>query len=153
MLWHLNKMAMDYVRMNASVKGTPNMTSTSVSGSMTVLLPNSTLEPGYPRNISVKTARRWLHQLGFEIITPHKGIFIDGHEREDVVEYCKESVSAKDDRNYSTSHRQRQNEMRSNAFAAQTQTCLHPPHPSNGLGTVNAQSMEAKLLKGVTLQC
>ena len=32
---------------------------------------------------------RWLHQLGFEIITPWKGIFIDGHEREDVIEQRK----------------------------------------------------------------
>ena len=37
--------------------------------------------------MSVETARRWLHHVGFEIITPRKGIFIDGHERDDVVEY------------------------------------------------------------------
>ena len=54
------------------------------------LLPNSTLEPGYPRSISVETGRRWLHELGFEIITPRKGIFIDGHERQDVVDYRKQ---------------------------------------------------------------
>ena len=53
------------------------------------LLPNCTLEPGYPRKISVETARRWLRQLGFEIITPRKGIFIDGHERDDVIVYRK----------------------------------------------------------------
>ena len=51
------------------------------------LLPNSTLEPGYPQNISLETARKWLHQLSFEFITPQKGIFVDGHERDDVVEY------------------------------------------------------------------
>lgn len=53
------------------------------------LLPNSTLEPGYPRKISVETGRKWLHELGFEIITTHKGIFYDGHERDDVVEHRK----------------------------------------------------------------
>ena len=51
------------------------------------LLPNSTLEQGYPQNISLETARKWLHQLSFEFITPQKGIFVDGHERDDVVEY------------------------------------------------------------------
>ena len=44
------------------------------------LLPKCTLEPGYPRKVSVKTTGRWLHHLGFEIITPCKGIFIDGHD-------------------------------------------------------------------------
>lgn len=51
----------------------------------TELLPNLTLEPGFPRKISVRTAHRWLRALGFEVITPRKGIFIDGHERPDVV--------------------------------------------------------------------
>ena len=50
------------------------------------LLPNSTLEPGFPRNISAATARRWLHELGFQVIKTRKGIFIDSHERKDVVE-------------------------------------------------------------------
>ena len=54
------------------------------------LLPNSTIEPGFPRKIAVETARKWLHQLGFEVLTVRKGIFIDGHEREDVVLYRKE---------------------------------------------------------------
>ena len=34
--------------------------------------------------------QRWLHHLGFEVITPRRGIYYDGHEREDVVEYRKE---------------------------------------------------------------
>ena len=54
------------------------------------LLPNSTLEPGYPRKVSVETAHKWLHQLGFEVLSAKKGIFIDGHEREDVAAYRKE---------------------------------------------------------------
>ena len=49
------------------------------------LLPNFTLEPGFPQKVSVETARTWLHHLGFEVLTPKKGIFIDGHERPDVV--------------------------------------------------------------------
>ena len=53
------------------------------------LLPNSTLEPGFPRKIGLETARKWLHHLGFEVLTANKGIFIDGHERDDVVESRK----------------------------------------------------------------
>jgi len=49
------------------------------------LLANETLEPGCPRKISVETARHWLHELGFEVLTAKKGCFVDGHEREDVV--------------------------------------------------------------------
>ena len=54
------------------------------------LLPNSTIEPGFPRKIAIETARKWLHELGFEVVTARKGIFIDGHEREDVVTYRKQ---------------------------------------------------------------
>ena len=90
-LWQneeLNKKASDYVRANQNIKGKPNMTVTEFCKWINNdLLPNSTLEPGYPRNISLETARRWLHQLGFQFITPRKGIFVDGHERDDVVEY------------------------------------------------------------------
>ena len=51
------------------------------------LLPNETLEPGFPRKVLVKTARRWMHEIGFEVITKKKGTFVYGHERDDVVEY------------------------------------------------------------------
>ena len=30
------------------------------------LLPNETLEPGFPRRVSVETARKGLRQLGFQ---------------------------------------------------------------------------------------
>ena len=51
------------------------------------LLPNSVLEPGFPRHIGVETARKWLHELGFEVLDKKKGVYIDGHEREDVVKH------------------------------------------------------------------
>ena len=57
------------------------------------LLPNSTIGPGFPRKIAIETARKWLHELGFEVLTARKGIFIDGHEREDVVTYRKPTPS------------------------------------------------------------
>ena len=51
------------------------------------LLPNMTLEPGYPRSVSVETAQKWMHKLGFEVVCAKKGTFFDGHEREDLVKY------------------------------------------------------------------
>lgn len=33
----------------------------------------------------METARKWLHHLGFMVLDPKKGIFIDGHEQDDVV--------------------------------------------------------------------
>lgn len=54
------------------------------------LLPNVTLEPGFPRKTSPETARKWLHHLGFEVLTAKKGIFIDGDECPDVVAYRTE---------------------------------------------------------------
>ena len=50
------------------------------------LLVNETLEPSFPRKISVETARHWLHELGFEVLAAKKGCYVDGHERDDVVE-------------------------------------------------------------------
>ena len=55
-----------------------------------VLLPK-VLEnhPDAPCTVSVRTASRWLHKLGFEKLSTKKGVYIDGHERSDVVEYRK----------------------------------------------------------------
>ena len=39
-----------------------------------------------PSNISISTACRWLHKLGFKPSSSRKGVYIDGHERDDVVE-------------------------------------------------------------------
>ena len=76
-----------YVRENAAPRGRPNL----IVGAFchwvnNDLLPNSILEPGYPRRVSVETARKWLHDLGFDVLQLSKGVFIDGHERPDVVE-------------------------------------------------------------------
>ena len=93
-LWsneELNKHAAEYVRANTAVKGKPNMTVIDFCKWVNKsLLPNLTIEPGFPRKIAVETVHKWLHQLGFEVLTVRKGIFIDGHECEDVVLYRKE---------------------------------------------------------------
>ena len=39
--------------------------------------------------ISENCARWWLKKLGYELTTVKKGIYVDGHERPDVVEYRK----------------------------------------------------------------
>ena len=43
------------------------------------------LEPGLPQKASVETAQNWLHEMGFELLTARKGIFIDGHKQPDIV--------------------------------------------------------------------
>ena len=63
-----------YVRANAAPRGRPNLTSSAFCQWVNNdLLPNSILEPGYPRIVSVKTARKWLHELGFDILQFSKG--------------------------------------------------------------------------------
>lgn len=43
--------------------------------------------------VSSRTAGRWMNHLGFHAQEPKKGIYVDGHEREDVVKYRKTFVS------------------------------------------------------------
>ena len=92
-LWknkELNKKAREYVQANAAIKGRPNLTAPVFCRWVDEsLLPNTTLEPGFPWKVGLETARLWLHHLGFEVLTVQKGVFIDGHEREDVVESRK----------------------------------------------------------------
>lgn len=42
-----------------------------------------------PIEIMSRTARKWLHRLGFEYKDVKKDVFVDGHERSDVIEDCK----------------------------------------------------------------
>ena len=59
-LWQneeLNKKAVEYVQDNISVKGRPNLTTVTFCQWVNeCFLPNCTLEPGFPRNISLETA-------------------------------------------------------------------------------------------------
>ena len=54
------------------------------------LLPSYHLPPNLPRTISLCTATRWLHKLGFRPQSHKKGAYVDGHERGDVVKSRKE---------------------------------------------------------------
>lgn len=42
------------------------------------------------QKISEGSARRWLAKLGYELKEVKKGVYVDGHEREDVVAYRKQ---------------------------------------------------------------
>ena len=55
-----------------------------------VLLPQVRLHhPQVPTDISTRTAAHWLHQLRFGPLSTKKEVYIDGHERSDVVDYRK----------------------------------------------------------------
>ena len=90
-LWkneELNKKAREFVQTNASVKGKKNLTAVAFCSWVNeVLLVNSVLEPGSPRKLSISTTLHWLCNLGFEVIKKKKGTYVDGHEREDVIDY------------------------------------------------------------------
>lgn len=90
-LWtseRLNLKAAKFIRENANKKGEPNLTVGKFCHWVNNdLLPNETLEPGFPRKISVETGRKWMHHMGFEVTAKKKGTYVDGHEREDVVQY------------------------------------------------------------------
>ena len=94
----LTMKAREYVRENAFRKGSPNMTAGSFASWVNNdLLPNATLESGAPRKISVEVGRKWLHSMGFQVKRITKGIYYDGHERQDVIEaresFLKKMVS------------------------------------------------------------
>lgn len=41
-------------------------------------------------SIHISTAQRWMHALKFRWVKSHKGLYVDGHERDDVVRYRQE---------------------------------------------------------------
>lgn len=43
-----------------------------------------------PQDLRARTGRRWLNKLGLKYSTYRKGVYFDGHEREDVVNYRQE---------------------------------------------------------------
>ena len=86
----INRKAAAWVRENAFQKGAPNMTAYSFCEWVNNnLLPASHLPPQYPRLISVSTAIRWLKHLGFKPRSHKKGVYIDGHEHDDVLKHRK----------------------------------------------------------------
>ena len=79
-----------WVRENSYKKGAANMTAASFREWVNnTLLPNAAIPESLPHEISIRTATRWLHQLGFRPQSHKKGAYVDGHEREDVVKSRK----------------------------------------------------------------
>ena len=73
----LNKKVTRFIRENANVKGKPNLKIHQFCGWVNnSLLPSETLEPGFPRKVSIETARRWMHELGFEVVAKKKGTYV-----------------------------------------------------------------------------
>ena len=86
----LNKKAARYIRENANVKGQPNLTAGKFCQWVNDdLLPNQTLEPRFPRKISLETARKWVLELCFNVVRKKKGTYVDGNEHDDVVK-CRQ---------------------------------------------------------------
>ena len=84
-------LALECVRANSYVKGEPNMTAATFCNWLNnTLLPQVAEHyPNTPSSVSQRTAVRWLHCLGFQKVDSKRGIYIDGHERQDVVDYRK----------------------------------------------------------------
>ncbi|OAX33618.1 hypothetical protein K503DRAFT_656031, partial [Rhizopogon vinicolor AM-OR11-026] len=53
-----------------------------------IIFPNLKIHPKQPLNM--RTARCWLLELGWRHTTVRKGVYMDGHKRDDVVKYRKE---------------------------------------------------------------
>ena len=76
--------AREYIRQNSCVRGEPTMTSQGFC---------DWIFNTYGVTICREPACSWLHNLGFSQKNHHKGVYFDGHERNDVAEYRSEFVS------------------------------------------------------------
>ena len=76
--------ARSYVRKHACRKGAPNLTSKMFA---------DWIESEYGRRVHDDTARRWLGKLGFARVHHQKGVYFDGHDRDDVVMYRDEFLA------------------------------------------------------------
>ena len=79
------QIARKFVRENACVRGEPNLTAEMF---------RRWIKTEHNCDISSETARKWLHTLGFKQVNHTKGVYFDGHEREDVV-MCRKTFVEK----------------------------------------------------------
>ena len=70
--------AREFVREHSYVKGEPNLT---------ILQFIEWVKSTYSTKIHQETGRRWLHELGFSRVHHQKGVYFDGHDRQDVATY------------------------------------------------------------------
>ena len=52
-----------------------------------IILPSLSIYPSKP--LCERTARHWLVKLGWQCTKIKKGVYVDGHERADIVSYCQ----------------------------------------------------------------
>ena len=79
-----------WIREHAVRKGAPNLVAREFCQWVNnELLPSSNLPPNLPRTITVRTATRWLHRLGFRPMSHKKGTYDDGHEQDDIIAHRK----------------------------------------------------------------
>lgn len=81
------KKALEWLRENVYKKEAVMTAATFAIWVNSELLPNSHLPPGFPRSVTPRTARKWLHDLGFSPTSQKKAVYFDGHECDDVIEY------------------------------------------------------------------
>ena len=80
---HFKLKAREYVRANSCKRGEPNLTTDMFQ---------KWVQEQFHYEICTETARLWLRFLGFSQKYHKKGVYFDGHERQDVVEYRKQFV-------------------------------------------------------------
>ncbi|EDR04366.1 uncharacterized protein LACBIDRAFT_330618 [Laccaria bicolor S238N-H82] len=78
----VKKRILDFLQSLPTGKVTPKKLQVAVN---TVILPALDITPKKP--IGTRTARRWLIKLGWRYTQVKKGVYMDGHERDDVVKY------------------------------------------------------------------
>ena len=78
----LNHKSAEWVRAHAFLKGEPNMTTHERPSSGV-----QSLTPFFPIEISLRTAIRCLRHLGSKPVSHKKGVYIDGHERKDIIRH------------------------------------------------------------------
>lgn len=74
-----------FLRSVPTGKVTSNALAKHVNG---VIFPELGITPAKP--VSIRTSRRWLIKLGWRHTRVKKGVYMDGHEREDVIAYRNE---------------------------------------------------------------
>jgi hypothetical protein len=80
----VKKRILDYLQSLPTGKVTPQKLQAAIN---TEILPDLGITPKKP--ISTCIAHRWLIKLGWQYMQVKKGVYMDGHEQPDVVDYCQ----------------------------------------------------------------
>ena len=70
-----------------------NLTARKFQQWLNTYLSSLELPEGYPRSVSERTALQYMRRLGFTHAPYKQGIYVDGHERADVVAYRKKFLA------------------------------------------------------------